>query len=95
MNYMQAFRDITTCDISDACDTLGIVPATSGQVKAVYPGCPAICGPIVTCRMSPTGPKEIVIGTIEPLLKADPGSIFLIDAGGNLSHNTSSRSTRR
>ena len=30
MNYMQAFRDISTCDLSDACDTLGIVPATSG-----------------------------------------------------------------
>lgn len=88
MNYMQAFRGVSTCDLSDACDALGIVPATSGQVKAVYPDCPAICGPIVTCRMSPTGPREIVIGTIEPLLVADPGSIFLIDAGGNLQHNT-------
>jgi regulator of RNase E activity RraA len=88
MNYMQAFRDISTCDLSDACDTLGIVPATSGQVKGVYPDCPPICGPIVTCRMSPTGPTEIVIGTIEPLLTADPGSIFLIDAGGDLTHNT-------
>ncbi len=88
MNYMQAFRDISTCDLSDACDTLGIVPATSGQVKGVYPGCPPICGPIVTCRMSPTGTKEIVIGTIEPLLAADPGSIFLIDAGGDMTRNT-------
>jgi regulator of RNase E activity RraA len=88
MNYMQAFREISTCDLSDACDTLGIVPATSGQVKGVYPGCPPICGPIITCKMSPTGKKEIVIGTIEPLIAADPGSIFLIDAGGNLQHNT-------
>lgn len=88
MNYMQAMQGITTCDISDACDTLGIVPATSGQVKGVYPGCPAICGPVITCKMSPQGKKEIVIGTIEPLLTAEPGSIFLIDAGGNLEHNT-------
>jgi 4-hydroxy-4-methyl-2-oxoglutarate aldolase len=88
MNYMQAFRDISTCDLSDACDALGVVPATSGQVKAAYPNCPSICGPIVTCKMSPTGKEEIVIGTIKPLLTADPGSIFLIDAGGNLQHNT-------
>ena len=88
MNYMQAFKDISTCDLSDACDTLGVVPATSGQVKGVYPGCPPICGPIITCKMSPHGKKEIVIGTIEPLIAADPGSIFLIDAGGNLQHNT-------
>jgi 4-hydroxy-4-methyl-2-oxoglutarate aldolase len=88
MNYMQAFKDISTCDLSDACDTLGIVPATSGQVKGVYPGCPPICGPIITCKMSPQGKKEIVIGTLEPLMVAEPGSIFLIDAGGSLQHNT-------
>jgi regulator of RNase E activity RraA len=88
MNYLEAFRGVSTCDLSDACDALGIVPATSGQVKAVYPDCPRICGPIVTCRMSPAGAKEIVIGTIEPLLSAAPGSIFLVDAGGSLTHNT-------
>ena len=88
MNYFEAFRDITTCDLSDACDALGIVPATTGAVKGVYPGCTSICGPIVTCKMSPRGRKEIVIGTIEPVLAADPGSIFLIDAAGNMQHNT-------
>lgn len=88
MNYMQAFREISTCDLSDGCDALGIVPVTSGAIKGVYPGCPPICGPVVTCRMSPTGKKEIVIGTIEPIIAADPGSIFLIDAGGNMQHNT-------
>lgn len=88
MNYAQAMRGISTCDLSDACDTLGIVPASSGQVKGVFPGCPTICGPIITCKMSPQGKKEIVIGTIEPLLAAEPGSIFLVDAGGNLQHNT-------
>lgn len=64
MNYMQAFRDTSTCNLSDACDTLGIVPATSGQVKGVYAGCPPICGPIITCKMSPTGKKEIVDGCV-------------------------------
>ena len=88
MNFSEAMREISTCDLSDACDALGIVPATTGAVKAVYPGCRPICGPIVTCRMSPAGKKEIVIGTIEPVLAADPGSIFLIDAGGNMQHNT-------
>jgi regulator of RNase E activity RraA len=88
MNYQHAFRDITTCDLSDACDALGIVPASSGQVKAVYPGCPPLCGPVFTCKMSPKGKKEIVIGTIEPILEADPGSIFLVDAGGDLVNNT-------
>ena len=88
MNYMQAFREISTCDLSDGCDALGIVAVTSGAIKGVYPACPPICGPVVTCKMSPTGKKEIVIGTIEPIIAAEPGSIFLIDAGGNMQHNT-------
>lgn len=88
MNYAEAFRDITTCDLSDGCDALGIDPVTTGQVKGVFAGCRPICGPVFTCKMSPKGKKEIVIGTIEPIIAADPGSIFLIDAGGNLTHNT-------
>ena len=40
MNYAEAFRDITTCDISDACDALGIDPVTTGNtgklLKSVY-----------------------------------------------------------
>jgi regulator of RNase E activity RraA len=47
-----------------------------------------ICGPIATCRMSPQGRTEIVIGTIGPLISAAPGSIFLVDAGGNMDINT-------
>ncbi len=88
MNYLQAMTDLSTCDLSDACDALGIVPVTSGAIKAVYPGCPPICGPVFTCKMSPKGKKEIVIGTIEPIIAAAPGSIFLVDAGGNMGHNT-------
>jgi regulator of RNase E activity RraA len=38
--------------------------------------------------MSPAGKIEIVIGTIDPLLSAAPGSIFLVDAGGNMELNT-------
>lgn len=88
MNYQEAFRGISTCDLSDACDALGITAATSGQIQPVYQGCPRICGPVFTCRMSPRGQKEIVIGTIEPIIAADPGSIFLVDAGGDLENNT-------
>ena len=39
MNYAQAMQGLSTCDLSDACDALGIRPATSGAVNAVHPGC--------------------------------------------------------
>ncbi len=88
MNYSQAMQGLSTCDISDACDALGIAAVTSGAVRGVHAGCTPICGPISTCRMSPAGKIEIVIGTIGPLLAAAPGAIFLVDAGGNMELNT-------
>ena len=88
MDYMQAFRGLSTCDLSDACDALGIAPVTSGALKAVYPECQPLCGPVATCRMSPQGKTEIVIGTIGPLLTAEPGAIFFVDGGGNMEINT-------
>ncbi|MDA0276884.1 MAG: hypothetical protein O3A06_01650 [Proteobacteria bacterium] len=39
MNYLRAMQGLSICDLSDACDALGIVPATSGAIKAVHPGC--------------------------------------------------------
>ena len=88
MDYTHAFRGLSTCDISDACDALGIAAVTTGAIKASWPGAAAICGPVSTCRMSPEGKTEIVIGTIGPLLSAAPGSIFLVDAAGNMEINT-------
>lgn len=88
MNYSDAFRGLSTCDLSDACDALGIEAVTSGAIKAVYPEAVSMCGPVATCRMSPTGKTEIVIGTIGPLISAEPGSIFFVDAGSNMEINT-------
>lgn len=88
MNLNQAMQGLTTCDISDACDALDIAAVTSGAIKGVHAGCAPICGPVSTCRMSARGRIEIVIGTIGPLLAAEPGGIFLVDAGGNMELNT-------
>lgn len=88
MDYSEGFRGLSTCDLSDACDALGIAAATTGAIKAAYPEAQPICGPVATCRMSPDGKTEIVIGTIGPLISADPGSIFVVDAGGNMDLNT-------
>ena len=88
MNYQQAMQGLSICDLSDACDALGVVPATSGAIKAMYPGCPPLCGPIATCSMSPKGKIEIVIGTIELIESAAPGSIMLINAADHPDQNT-------
>lgn len=88
MNHAQAMQGLSTCDLSDACDALGIQTVNDGAIRAVHAGCRPICGPIATCHMSPRGTTEVVIGTIGPLLTAAPGSIFLVSSDGNMALNT-------
>jgi regulator of RNase E activity RraA len=87
MNLANAMDGVTTCDLSDACDALGIEPAVSGAIKPVW-NCGPICGPVVTLKVSPTGTTEIVIGTLVPIMAAEKGAVLLVDAGGNTEHNT-------
>jgi regulator of RNase E activity RraA len=87
MNFSKAMEGVSTCDLSDGCDALGIVPVMSGAIKRVW-DCGPICGPIVTLKVSPTGNQEIVIGTLKPIMSALPGSILLVDAGGSTEQNT-------
>lgn len=88
MNHAKAFEGLTTCDLSDACDALGIAAVADGGIRAMHAGCTPLCGPIITCHMSPRGKTEIVIGTIEPMLVAAPGSIFVVAAEGLAGLNT-------
>jgi regulator of RNase E activity RraA len=60
---------VTTCDLSDACDALGVAAASTGSIKPVW-GCAPICGPLVTLKLSPSGKTEIVIGTLVPIMAA-------------------------
>lgn len=87
MNYTQALQGIVTPDLSDACDALRIEAVTSGAVRAVYPNCPMICGPVVTYRLRPSAKGSTVIGTIEGIMSAKPGSILVFDVDGNMELN--------
>ncbi|MGE4219770.1 MAG: RraA family protein [Alphaproteobacteria bacterium] len=82
MDYAQAFRGIATCDLSDACDALGIAAVTTGTIKPVYHDCPKICGPAVTYRLTPQANGSVVLGTLEAIAEAPPGSVLLFDAHG-------------
>lgn len=87
MDYTHAFQGIATCDLSDACDSLGVEAVTTGLIKPVYPGCPKICGPAVTYRLSTEADGSVVIGTLEGIRDAVPGSVLLFDASGYEEYN--------
>jgi regulator of RNase E activity RraA len=87
VDYSHAMKGIVTPDLSDACDALGIEAVTSGAVHAVYRNCPGVCGPVVTYRLRPGAKGSTVIGTIEGIVSAKPGSILVFDVDGNLELN--------
>jgi 4-hydroxy-4-methyl-2-oxoglutarate aldolase len=88
MDYAQAFRGIVTCDLSDACDALGIKTVTTGGIRPVYEGCRPAIGPITTVELTPEGKTSTVIGSVEAVLKAGPGGIVVFSSGGRMDLNT-------
>lgn len=88
MDYGQAFQGIATCDLSDACDSLGIQAVTPAGINGIYPGCRAAIGPATTVQLSANGKGSTVIGSVEAVLKAGPGGIVVFTSGADPNLNT-------
>jgi regulator of RNase E activity RraA len=76
-----AFQELSTCNLSDALDRLGL----AGQVTGVLPlwaGCPKLAGPAMTMKLSPAAASSTVIGTLEAVQASQPGDVLVIDNGG-------------
>jgi 4-hydroxy-4-methyl-2-oxoglutarate aldolase len=72
----------STCDISDACDELGIAAVRTGALRPAWPGCPAVLGRVVTLTLEP-GDGDPLPALLEALAEAD-GDIALVDLGGRV-----------
>lgn len=83
---VEAFKEISTCNISDALDKLGLPCGTYG-VHPMY-DCPRIAGTAVTMKVVPYG-STIPSGHMgaDPLDAAQPGDILVFDNGGRLDQN--------
>jgi 4-hydroxy-4-methyl-2-oxoglutarate aldolase len=44
---------VGSCDVSDACDRLGIAAAITGLLRPLWPECPAVSGSLRTVRLEP------------------------------------------
>jgi 4-hydroxy-4-methyl-2-oxoglutarate aldolase len=88
MDYGQAFHGLATCDLSDACDALGIETITPTGIGPIYHGCKPAVGPVTTVQLSPGGKGSTVMGSLEAVIKAGAGGIVVITSGGSLSLNT-------
>jgi regulator of RNase E activity RraA len=85
-HLVEAFKEISTCTISDALDKLGLPCGTFG-IRPLY-DCPRIAGPAVTMRIVPAGSMKTSghMGA-DPLDAAQPGDILVFDNGGRLDQN--------
>jgi 4-hydroxy-4-methyl-2-oxoglutarate aldolase len=82
----EAFKEISTCNISDALDKLGLPCGTYG-IQPLY-DCPRIAGTAVTMKVVPYGSMRPSghMGA-DPLDAAQPGDVLVFDNNGRLDQN--------
>jgi 4-hydroxy-4-methyl-2-oxoglutarate aldolase len=76
----------SVCDVSDACDELGIDAARSGVLGPLWPGCPAVGGLLTTIRLEPASTAPSPLPEVLDVLAAGRGTVVLIDLGGRTDH---------
>lgn len=80
----QRFLKLSSSNVSDALDALGMTGSTYG-VRPMWDGCPKIVGEAVTIKLGPTGyvglqNTHLCVGAIA---SAKPGNVIVIDNGGD------------
>src|SRR5947208_1220966 len=71
-----------SCDVSDACDRLGVVAARSGVLRPLWQGCPSTSGLVRTVRLEPSGGTPLA--QLLDVLADAGGRIVFLDLGGRL-----------
>lgn len=80
------FRALSTCDVSDAMDRLGLRGTTVGIVPLW--ACPRIAGPAATLKLARRGPHSTAFGTLELIRDSRRGDVLVIDNGGRVEVNS-------
>jgi regulator of RNase E activity RraA len=82
--YRKRFMALSTTNVSDALDTLGLKGATYG-IRPMTPGWGKVTGRAVTLKMTAAGPiKGKTHLGVKAIDFAEPGDIIVIDNGGRL-----------
>jgi regulator of RNase E activity RraA len=79
---MRPWTRPASCDVSDACDQLGVEAVRTGVLWPLWPDCPPVSGLLTTVRLEP-GAKPALAQLLEVLASA-AGGLILVDLGGRL-----------
>ena len=78
---------LSTCDVSDALDELGLKGAPHG-LRPLWPGCRKIAGRAATMKLVRRREASPVTGTLEAIQAARSGDVLVIDHGGRTDVNS-------
>ncbi len=71
-----------SCDVSDACDRLGIDAVRTGALRPLWPDCPPVSGRLVTVRLEPAAGAPLP--ELLDVLADARDRIVLVDLGGRV-----------
>jgi regulator of RNase E activity RraA len=71
-----------SCEISDACDRLGIAAARTGVLGPLWPECPAVSGALTTVRLEPGA--GMPLPELLEMLAAARDQVVLVDLQGRV-----------
>jgi 4-hydroxy-4-methyl-2-oxoglutarate aldolase len=88
-NLIAEYRMLSTANVSDGLDRLGIKGAPHG-IGPLWDSCPKIVGPAATLKLVPAGKagESPVLGTLEAVKRGRPGDVLVIDQGGRTDVNS-------
>jgi 4-hydroxy-4-methyl-2-oxoglutarate aldolase len=83
---IEGFREVSTCNVSDALDKLGLKCGVAG-IRPLY-DCQKIVGSAITMRIIPFGP-DLPTGHLgaDAIDASEEGDIIVIDNGGRVDQN--------
>lgn len=83
---IEGFRELSTCNVSDALDKLGLRSGVWG-IRPLY-DCAKVVGPAITMRLIPFGPDRPSshLGA-DALAVSQAGDLIVIDNGGRVDQN--------
>jgi len=74
--------DLSVCDLSDACDELGVAAVRTGVLRPLWTGCPAVRGSLRTVRLEQATGAGSPLAELLDLLADSSGQVVAIDLLG-------------
>jgi len=85
--FVQAFAKLSTPNVSDALDRLGLVGAPHGILPR-WAGCPKIAGRAMTVKLLSEGSESPVVGTLRAIEASSAGDVLVIAHDGRMDVNS-------